>query len=75
VDTKDYGGLRFYTLTEILHEFLGQLPAEIGLLLSAANVLSQEIVAMSSPGTANLGAHDNKPGHVPAKTAQLTLKR
>ena len=43
---QDYGGLRFHTLTEILHEFLGQLPAEIG-LLSAANVLSQEIVAMA----------------------------
>jgi Xaa-Pro aminopeptidase len=43
---QDYGGLRFYTLTEILHEFLGQLPTEIG-LLSASNVLSQEIVAMA----------------------------
>ena len=43
---QDYGGLRFHTLAEILHEFLGQLPAEIG-LLSAPNVLSQEIVAMA----------------------------
>jgi Xaa-Pro aminopeptidase len=43
---QDYGGLRFYTLTEILQEFLGQVPAEIG-LLSAPNVLSQEIVAMA----------------------------
>src|SRR5262245_23689442 len=43
---QDYGGLRFYTLAEILHEFLGQLPAEIG-LLSAPNVLSQEIVALA----------------------------
>src|SRR5436190_21521347 len=24
---QDYGGLRFYTLAEILHEFLDQLPA------------------------------------------------
>ena len=43
---QDYGGLRFHTLTEILHEFLGQVPAEIG-LLSAPNVLSQEIVGMA----------------------------
>jgi Xaa-Pro aminopeptidase len=43
---QDYGGLRFHTLAEILQEFLGQLPAEIG-LLSAPNVLSQEIVAMA----------------------------
>jgi Xaa-Pro aminopeptidase len=43
---QDYGGMRFYTLAEILHEFLGQLPAEIG-LLSASNVLSQEIVDMA----------------------------
>jgi Xaa-Pro aminopeptidase len=43
---QDYGGLRFYTLEEILREFLGEVPAEIG-LLSAANVLSQEIVALA----------------------------
>ncbi len=42
---QDYGGLRFYTLAEILNEFLGDVPAEIG-LLSAPNVLSQEIVAL-----------------------------
>ena len=46
---QDYGGLRFYALAEILHEFLGQLPAEIG-LLSAPNVLSHEIVAMAQKG-------------------------
>ena len=43
---QDYGGLHFYKLTEILHEFLGQLPADIG-LLSAPSVLSQEVVAMA----------------------------
>ncbi len=43
---QDYGGLRFHTLDEILREFLGQVPAEIG-LLSAPNVLSQEIVGMA----------------------------
>ena len=43
---QDYGGLRFHTLPEILQEFLGEIPAEIG-LLSASNVLSQEIVAMA----------------------------
>ena len=43
---QDYGGLRFHTLPEILHEFLGQFPTEIG-LLSAPNVLSHEIVAMA----------------------------
>jgi Xaa-Pro aminopeptidase len=42
---QDYGGLRFHTLPEILLEFLGEVPAEIG-LLSAPNVLSQEIVGM-----------------------------
>ena len=43
---QDYGGLQFHTLPEILQEFLGDVPAEIG-LLSAPNVLSQEIVAMA----------------------------
>ena len=43
---QDYGGLRFHTLAEILREFLGEVPAEIG-LLSAPNVLSQEIVALA----------------------------
>ena len=43
---QDYGGLRFHTFTDILQEFLGQVPAEIG-LLSAPNVLSQEIVGMA----------------------------
>lgn len=43
---QDYGGLRFYTLSEILREFLGHVPSEIG-LLSAANVLSQEMVALA----------------------------
>jgi Xaa-Pro aminopeptidase len=42
---QDYGGLRFHTLAEILSEFLGSVPAEIG-LLSASNVLSQEIIGM-----------------------------
>ncbi len=51
---QDYGGLRFYSLAEILKEFLGQVPAEIG-LLSASNVLSQEIVALMQK------AGDNKP--------------
>ena len=43
---QDYGGLRFFTLAEILQEFLGQIPDEIG-LLSAPNVLSQEIAALA----------------------------
>lgn len=43
---QDYGGLRFFKLEEILREFLGDVPAEIG-LLSAPNVLSQEIVALA----------------------------
>lgn len=42
---QDYGGLRFYTLAEILKEFLGEVPNEIG-LLSAPNVLSHEIVSL-----------------------------
>ena len=40
---QDYGGLRFHTLAEVLKDFLGEIPKEIG-LLSASNVLSQEIV-------------------------------
>ncbi len=43
---QDYGGLRFYSLAEILQEFVGHIPAEIG-LLSAPNVLSQEMVALA----------------------------
>jgi Xaa-Pro aminopeptidase len=43
---QDYGELQFFTLEEILREFLGHVPAEIG-LLSAANVLSHEIVALA----------------------------
>jgi Xaa-Pro aminopeptidase len=43
---QDYGGLQFYKLDEILREFLGEVPAEIG-LLSASNVLSQEITALA----------------------------
>jgi Xaa-Pro aminopeptidase len=50
---QDYGDLRFYSLAEILHESHGQVPAEIG-LLSAPNVLSQEIVALAQK------AGDNK---------------
>jgi Xaa-Pro dipeptidase len=46
---QDYGGLRFYLLAEILREFLGQIPDEIG-LLSASNVLSHEIVALAQKG-------------------------
>lgn len=46
---QDYGGLRFYLLAEILREFLGQIPDEIG-LLSASNVLSHEIVALAQNG-------------------------
>ncbi len=42
---QDYGELRFYSLAEILREFLGEIPQEIG-LLSAPNVLSQEIVSL-----------------------------
>lgn len=42
---QDYGELRFFSLAEILLEFLGHFPEEIG-LLSAPNVLSQELVAM-----------------------------
>lgn len=49
---QDYGGLRFYTLTEILQEFLGEIPDEIG-LLSAPNVLSQEIVDLIQKAGAN----------------------
>ncbi len=43
---QDYGGLRFHTLAEILREFVGEVPVEMG-LLSAPNVLSQEIVALA----------------------------
>ena len=46
---QDYGELRFHSLGDILQEFLGQLPAEIG-LLSASNVLSEEIFAMAQKG-------------------------
>ena len=42
---QDYGGLKFHSLAEILTEFLGEIPTEIG-LLSASNVLSQEIVGL-----------------------------
>jgi Xaa-Pro aminopeptidase len=56
---QDYGNLRFHTLEEILREFLGEVPAEIG-LLSAANVLSQEIVALAQKagGSTQVGLRD-----------------
>jgi Xaa-Pro aminopeptidase len=42
---QDYGDLRFWTLAEVFEETLGHVPDEIG-LLSAANVLSYEIVEL-----------------------------
>ena len=42
---QDYGGLRFWTLAEVLEDTLGHIPAEIG-LLSAGNVLSYEIIQL-----------------------------
>jgi Xaa-Pro aminopeptidase len=63
---QDYGGLRFYTLAEILHEFLGELPAEIG-LLSAPNVLSQEIVAMAQKLSDDKQVHLRDVSHMMAE--------
>jgi Xaa-Pro aminopeptidase len=40
---QDYGDTRFWTIAEIFEDTLGHIPQEIG-LLSAANVLSSEIV-------------------------------
>src|SRR5262245_20267950 len=56
---QDYGGLRFYSLAEILQEFLGEVPADIG-LLSAPNVLSQEMVALAQKagGKTQVGLRD-----------------
>ena len=43
---QDYGELRFHSLGDILQEFLGQLPAEIG-LLSASNVIPMPVMFTS----------------------------
>ena len=39
---QDYGGIKFWSLPDVLRDVLGHIPDEIG-ILSASNVLSSEI--------------------------------
>jgi len=54
---QDYGGLKFWSLPEILMDVLGQIPREIG-ILSARNVISAEMMDLIGQVGAGIKTRD-----------------